>query len=116
MTVNRRRLLCLALALSLLITLIPAATGSHTSARAETKRMGITLDTVNVRYGAGTGEKIIFALPKDHVCEILDTKKVKDLHHDEIFVRKAPVVNDIVLPLQRMALVFQCLSQCLHLQ
>ncbi len=79
MTVYRRRLLCLALALSMMITLIPAATGSQTSARAETKRMGITLDTVNVRYGAGTGEKIIFALPKDHVCEILDTKKVQGI-------------------------------------
>ena len=44
MTVYRRRLLCLALALSMIITLIPAATGSNTSAaRAATVRKGITL-------------------------------------------------------------------------
>ncbi len=77
MTVYRRRLLSLALALSLLITLIPAATGSNISARAETTRMGITLDKVNLRYGAGTSEKIAFSLPANHVCEILDVKTVQ---------------------------------------
>ena len=81
MTVYRRRLLCLALALSLMITLIPAATGSNTAARAETKRMGITLvDKVNLRYGAGTNEKIQFTLPANHVCEILDVKTVQNVH------------------------------------
>ena len=79
MTLYRRRLLCLALALSMIITLIPAATGSHTSsAQAATVRKGITLvDKVNVRYGAGTNEKIIFALPANHVCDILEVKTVQ---------------------------------------
>ena len=78
MTVYRRRLLCLALALSILISLVPAATGSYTAARAETERMGITLmDKVNVRYGAGTSEKIIFSLPANHICTILDVKTVQ---------------------------------------
>ncbi len=79
MTVYRRRLLCLALALSMIITLIPAATGSNTSAaRAATVRKGITLvDKVNVRYGAGTNEKIIFSLPANHVCDILEVKTVQ---------------------------------------
>ena len=78
MTVYRRRLLCLALALSLLITLIPAATGSNTSARAESERMGITLsDKVNLRYGAGGDQKIYFKLPANHVCTILGEKTVQ---------------------------------------
>ena len=64
MTVYRRRLLCLILVLSMIITLVPAATGSNTAARAASVRKGITLmDKVNVRYGAGTNEKIIFSLP-----------------------------------------------------
>ena len=72
MTVYRRRLLCLALALSIMITLIPAVTGTRSSAAAEKERMGITLaDKVNLRYGAGSGEKIIFSLPANHVCTIV---------------------------------------------
>ena len=79
MTVYRRRLLCIALALSMIITLIPAATGSNSStARAASVRKGITLmDKVNVRYGAGTNEKIIFSLPANHVCDILEVKTVQ---------------------------------------
>ena len=79
MTVYRRRLLCFALALSMIIALIPAATGSHTSAAsAATVRKGITLvDKVNLRYGAGTNEKIIFSLPANHVCDILEVKTVQ---------------------------------------
>ena len=70
MTVNRRRLLCLLLALCMMLPLIPAAS-------AETTRMGITLmDKVNMRYGAGTNEKICFSLPANHVCEILSDKVV----------------------------------------
>ena len=77
MTDKRCRLLCLALALCMMITLIPSATGSLTSARADTKRMGITLmDKVNLRYGAGTNEKIAFTLPANHVCEIISDKVV----------------------------------------
>ena len=78
MTVYRRRLLCLALALSIMITLIPAVTGTLSSAAAEKERMGITLaDKVNLRYGAGSGEKIIFSLPANHVCTIVGTKTVQ---------------------------------------
>ena len=79
MTVYRRRLLCIALALSMIIALIPAATGSNSStARAASVRKGITLvDKVNVRYGAGTNEKIIFSLPANHVCDILEVKTVQ---------------------------------------
>ena len=78
MTVYRRRLLCLILVLSMIITLVPAATGSNTAARAASVRKGITLmDKVNVRYGAGTNEKIIFSLPANHVCDILEVKTVQ---------------------------------------
>ena len=79
MTLYRRRLLCLALALSMIITLIPAATGSRSSAaNAATVRKGITLvDKVNLRYGAGTNEKIVFSLPANHVCDILEVKTVQ---------------------------------------
>ena len=80
MTVNRRRLVCFALALSLLLSLIPTVIGRHPAALAETKRLGITLDKVNMRYGAGTGEKIAFSLPKDHVCEIVGEKVVDKIH------------------------------------
>jgi len=80
MTVYRRRLVCFALALCLLCLLIPAGVGRDTAALAETKRLGITLDKVNVRYGASTGEKIIFSLPKDHVFEILEEKNAEKIH------------------------------------
>ena len=77
MTGKRCRLLCLALALCMMITLIPATAGTLTSARADSTRMGITLmDKVNMRYGAGTNEKICFSLPANHVCEILSDKVV----------------------------------------
>ena len=79
MTVYRRRLLCLALVLSMLLTLIPAATGSRISAYAEADRKGITLDKVNMRYGAGSDQKIAFTLPANHVCTILDTKTVQNV-------------------------------------
>ena len=79
MTVYRRRLLCLALVLSVLLTLIPAATGSRYSAYAEADRKGITLDKVNMRYGAGSDQKIAFTLPANHVCTILDTKTVQNI-------------------------------------
>ena len=79
MTVYRRRLLCFSLALSLLLSLIPAGMGRVTAARAETK-LGITLDKVNVRYGPSTSEKIIFSLPKDHVCTIRDEKVNEKIH------------------------------------
>ena len=79
MTVYRRRLLCLALVLSMLLTLIPAATGSRYSAYAEADRKGITLDKVNMRYGAGSDQKIAFTLPASHVCTILDTKTVQNV-------------------------------------
>ena len=83
MTMYRRRLLCLALALCMMITLIPAATGTLSSARAAAKRMGITLDKVNVRYGAGTGEKIMFGtMTKAHAelteCGMVKTGEVSD--------------------------------------
>ena len=81
MTVYRRqRLLCFALMLCLLCSLIPAGMGRDTAARADNKKLGVTLDKVNVRYGASTGEKIIFSLPKDHVCEILDEKNAEKIH------------------------------------
>ena len=79
MTVYRRRLLCLVLALSMILTLIPAATGSRNSAYAEADRKGITLDKVNMRYGAGSDQKIAFTLPANHVCTILDTKTVQNV-------------------------------------
>ena len=73
MTVYRRRLVCFALALSLLCMLIPAGIGRD-AALAEPVRRGITLDKVNVRYGPSTSEKIMFSLPKDHVCIIREEK------------------------------------------
>ena len=84
MTVYRRRLLCLALVLSMLLTLIPAATGSRNSAYAEADRKGITLDKVNMRYGAGSDQKIAFTLPANHVCTILDTKTVQNVLWDKV--------------------------------
>ena len=74
MTINRRRILCLALALGILFSLVPAEMGGQPAARAETQRMGITTDKVNVRYGASKKAKIAFELPADHVCVIKDTK------------------------------------------
>ena len=79
MTVYRRPL-CLALALVLLLLLIPSGIGGNHTAVAETKRYGITLDSVNLRYGSSTGAKIVFSLPKDQVCVILDERKSEGLH------------------------------------
>ena len=60
-----RRILCLAAALCLMLTLIPSATGTLPGARAEGERFGVTLDKVNVRYGPSTGDKIAFRLEAD---------------------------------------------------
>ena len=79
MTVYRRRLVCFALALSLLCSLIPAGIGRDT-ALAEPVQLGITLDKVNVRYGPSTSEKIMFSLPKDHVCKIREEKDNEKIH------------------------------------
>lgn len=80
MTVYRRRLLCFALALSLLLSLIPAGMGRDTAAYAESQRLGITLDKVNVRYGASTSEKIMFTLPANHVCIIKEERNAEKIH------------------------------------
>ena len=70
-----RRLLCLALVLGLLCTLVPSGQFSPSSALAEGERKGITLkDKVHMRYGASTGAKIVFDLPANHLCTILETK------------------------------------------
>lgn len=78
MTVNRR-LISFALAFCLLLTLIPAATGTLSGARAEGKRYGVTLDKVNTRVGAGTDQKLAFKLPKNFVCEIRETRVVNNV-------------------------------------
>ena len=75
-----RRLISIALALSLLLSLIPAGMGRDTAALAETKRLGITLDKVNMRYGPSTSDKIAFSLPKDHVCIIREEKDNEKIH------------------------------------
>ena len=80
MTVYRRRLLGLVLALSLLLALIPAGMGRDTGARADNTRYGITLDKVNVRYGASTSAKIMFSLPANHICIILEEKDAEKIH------------------------------------
>lgn len=80
MTVYRCRLVCFLLALSLMLTLIPAGMERDTAALAEAQRLGITLDTVNMRYGASTGAKIAFSLPKGHICVILEEKNAEKIH------------------------------------
>lgn len=104
MTMYRRRLLCFALALSMLITLIPAATGSRISAYAENVRMGITLDKVNLRYGAGTDQKIAFELPANHVCEILGTKRHRRFIGSKSGLPIRPVKTAIPIPVISMAI------------
>ena len=69
-----RRILCLAAALCLMLTLIPSAAGTIPGARAEGERFGVTLDKVNVRYGPSTGDKIAFRLEANTVCEIREIK------------------------------------------
>ena len=70
-----RRLICLAVALCMILALIPAATGTLTAARAESKRYGITLKgPVHTRYGPN--DKIAFDLPVDFVAEIREDKVV----------------------------------------
>ena len=76
MTVNRR-LISIALALCLMLTLIPSATGTIPSARAEGagSNYGIVIkDTVHTRVAPE--DKIAFDLPINHVCEIRETRVV----------------------------------------
>jgi len=80
MTVHRRRLLALTLALGLLLSLVPFGANHDTAARAETQRLGITLNEVNVRYGASKSAKIMFSLPMNHVCVILAEKDAEKIH------------------------------------
>ena len=70
-----RRLICLAVALCMILTLIPSATGTLSAARADSKQYGITLKgPVHTRYAPE--DKIAFDLPADFVAEIRDTKVV----------------------------------------
>ena len=72
-----RRLICLAAALCLMLTLIPSVTGTLSSATAETKKYGVvTKNGVNTRNGAGFDQKLAFKLPINQVCEIRGTKVV----------------------------------------
>ena len=48
--------------------------------------------------------------------KVADLLGIQDLQHDDILISKAAVINDIVLPLEGMSLVLQCLSQYKHLQ
>lgn len=43
--------------------------------------------------------------------DILDLFCLKYLHHDDILVSKAAVINEIVLPLEGMTLILQCVCQ-----
>lgn len=80
MTVYRRRMLSFTLALSLLITLIPAGIG-RISANAESEQLGMTLkERVIMRYGPSTGAKIMFYLPENHVCVIKEEKDAEKIH------------------------------------
>ena len=42
-------------------------------------------------------------------------RALEDLHHDDVLVREAAVINDVVFPLERMTLILQC-CQKEHLQ
>ena len=73
-----RRLKCLAVALCLMITLIPSATGTLLSARADGARYGITHSDngKDVHTRIAPNDKIAFDLPVNYVAEILDAKVV----------------------------------------
>ena len=95
-----RRLICLAVALCLLLTLIPSVTGTLMSAGAETKRYGVTqtktAKEVNTRVGAGLDQKLAFRLPDNFVCEIRETKVVKGVTWYKI-ATVDPERNDAVI-------------------
>ena len=73
-----RRLKCLAVALCLMITLIPSVTGTLSSARADSGRYGVTHSSngkdIHTRYAPN--DKLAFDLPVNYVAEILGTKVV----------------------------------------
>ena len=76
-----RRLKCLAVALCMMITLIPAAAGTLQSARADGTRYGITHSDngkdVHTRYAPN--DRIAFDLPVNYVAEILESKVVDNV-------------------------------------
>ncbi len=76
-----RRLMCFAVALCLILTLVPSATGTLISARADSGRYGITHSDngkdVHTRYAPGG--KIAFDLPVNYVAEILESKVVDNV-------------------------------------
>ena len=79
MRTDRSRMLCLALALSFLLSLCPA--GLFSSAAAAEDTLGIvTSSSVHVRKQASRTAEIWFDLPKDFVCTILDEVTADGVH------------------------------------
>ena len=64
------RLCCCALILALAAAILPGTIAGNAAADDATLGM-TTLDKVNVRYGPGKDEKIIFKVPANYVCEVL---------------------------------------------
>ena len=81
MTAYRRRYLCIALVLTMLVALAPMML-SLNSAKADTKIYGkTTIDKVNVRVGAGKSEKLLFQIPNaGYIGTILGETYADQIH------------------------------------
>ena len=79
MTNDRRRMLALALALSLLLSLLPSA-AFRTSALAEDALGVVTSSSVHVRKQASTSADYWFDLPQNFVCTILGEEDAGGIH------------------------------------
>ena len=79
MTIDRRRMLALALVLSLFLSLLPSA-AFRTSALAEDPLGIVTSSSVHVRKQASTSADYWFDLPQNFVCTILGETDAGGVH------------------------------------
>ena len=82
MTPYRCRVLCFALVLALLVSLVPAGFSAFSANAEEAVLLGkTTMDKVNFRYGTSDGAKIIFQIPNaGYVGTIKSEKVVNNVH------------------------------------
>lgn len=93
-----RRLICIAVALCMLLALVPSATGTLTSASADGPRYGITHSDngkdIHTRYGPD--DKIAFDVPSNFVAEIREVKSSGGVTWYKIATVNPEQKNDII--------------------
>jgi len=92
MTITRKRLTALAIAVALMIALIPS--GLMPAAKADNNLGMTTVDTVNLREGASPKAKFIVQLPKGYVCTVLSETDAEGYHWYRVEAKNPEAGND----------------------